>query len=72
MKTKVKIFHLKRNEDESGVSGTGIVAEGVEFSNGMVAMTWLSPHRAINVYESIKTVEMLHGHEGKTQIIYQE
>ena len=27
-------FILRRLEDVSGVSGTGVVAEGVEFSNG--------------------------------------
>lgn len=72
MKAKVKMrrFHLQRNEDETGVSGIGIVAEGVEFTSGMVAMTWHSPHRCLNVYESIKTVEELHGHDGKTIIIF--
>jgi hypothetical protein len=63
-------FQLHREIDETGVSGTGIVAEGVEFTSGMVAMTWLSPHRCVNVYESIKTVEQLHGHQGKTKVIF--
>ncbi len=61
-------FLLRRDIDETGVSGTGYVAEGIEFTSGMVAMTWLSPHRCINVYESIKTVEALHGHGGKTVV----
>lgn len=63
-------FQLHRDQDETGVSGTGIVAEGVEFTSGMVAMTWLSPHRCVNVYESIKTVEQLHGHQGKTRVVF--
>ena len=69
-RTKMRRFQLKRNEDASGVSGTGIVAEGVEFTSGMVAMTWHSPHRCVNIYENIKTVEELHGHEGKTEVIF--
>lgn len=67
-KSNIKTFLLERVEDASGVSGTGIVAEGVEFTSGMVALTWFSPHRCVNIYESIKTVEELHGHEGKTII----
>lgn len=63
-------FQLHRDEDETGVSGVGIVAEGIEFTSGMVAMTWLSPHRCVNVYESIKTVEQLHGHGGKTRVVF--
>lgn len=63
-------FYLERDVDETGVSGTGRVAEGIEFTSGAVAMTWLSTHRAISIYESIKTVEALHGHEGNTRIIW--
>lgn len=31
-------FELHREEDVSGVSGTGVVAEGVAFSDGRVLM----------------------------------
>ena len=34
----IKRFRFKRTEDVSGISGTGIVAEGVEFTNGKVVM----------------------------------
>lgn len=67
---QAKLFELHRDDDETGVSGTGVVAEGVEFTSGMVAMTWISPHRCINIYESIKTVEALHGHEGRTRVVW--
>ena len=40
--TAPRAFVLQRNEDETGVSGTGIVAEGVEFSDGTVALRWTS------------------------------
>lgn len=69
-KSAMRRFQLRRDEDETGVSGIGVVAEGVEFTSGMVAMTWYSPHRCINIYESVKTVEELHGHEGKTEIVF--
>jgi len=34
-------FLLVRDCDPSGVSGTGIVAEGVQFSDGTAVMHWL-------------------------------
>lgn len=39
-----RAFVLQCNEDETGVSGTGIVAEGVEFSDGTVALYWNYDH----------------------------
>lgn len=69
-KSAMRRFQLHRKEDESGVSGTGIVAEGIEFTSGAVAMTWYSHQRCFNFYESIKTVEELHGHDGKTEIVF--
>jgi hypothetical protein len=40
----MKPFWLERVEDESGVSGVGRVAEGVIFSSGWCAVTWLTEH----------------------------
>lgn len=36
-------FTIARNFDESGVSGTGVVIEGVEFACGRIALKWLTP-----------------------------
>lgn len=66
--SNARLFVLRRNEDASGVSGTGIVAEGVCFSNGKVALHWLSCMGAVNVYDSMQVCETLHGHDGKTVI----
>ena len=49
----MKIFYLNRTEDESGISGTGRVAQGFVFDNGKVAVTWLSEHPSVTVYDSI-------------------
>lgn len=68
--TAMRRFQLHRDVDETGISGTGVVAEGVEFSNGRVTFTWLTHQEAVNNYGSMKTVEELHGHGGKTRIIY--
>ena len=63
-------FKVKRDEDESGVSGTGIVAEGVEFDDGMVAMKWLSHKSTVTFFANIKHLKDLHGHGGKTKVVW--
>jgi len=62
------MFYLVRKEDESGVSGTGRVAQGFVFDNGKVAVTWLSEHPSTTIYDSIGEVRAIHGHEGKTEL----
>ena len=65
----MKIFYLNRTEDESGISGTGRVAQGFIFDNGKVCVTWLSEHPSVTVYDSIGEVRAINGHQGKTEII---
>ena len=65
----MKLFELRREEDESGVSGTGTVAQGVIFDNGKCALTWLTKYTSIAVYESIELVIAIHGHNGKTKVV---
>lgn len=62
-------FVLYRELDISGVSGTGIVAEGVVFSDGSVALRWTTNgvHSTV-IHESIQTVLAVHGHNGSTVI----
>lgn len=75
----MRMFEVVRTEDITGISGTGIVAEGVEFSDGTVAMRWkevpedhpnyLRGVRATTViHQNIKSVEALHGHNGATTV----
>jgi len=65
-------FHLLRSEDISGLSGCGIVACGVVFDDGKVAMEWTGNHSSINIYSNIEDVEYLHGHQGRTQVIWED
>lgn len=58
-------FYMKRDEDVSGVSGTGRVADGVEFENGLCAVTWKSEYPSVTIYQSITVVEKVHTHKGK-------
>jgi hypothetical protein len=63
-------FHLFRSEDVSGTSGTGIVAEGVLFSTGTCVLAWTSLHRSIGVYQSLSELVAIHGHDGRTRVVW--
>lgn len=59
-------FELIRDVDVSLVSGTGRVAEGVEFSDRSIALRWRSSTPSTTVFDRIEHVEAVHGHHGKT------
>lgn len=63
-------FHVLRDTDVSGVSGTGFVAEGVVFENGQVALSFRGKLHAVEVLENIETVIAIHGHNGATRIVW--
>jgi len=66
-------FHFDRVEDASGVSGCGRVAEGCLFTDtGEAVIHWLGAHGSINVYHSIDDVILVHGHEGRTKIVFDD
>jgi hypothetical protein len=67
---RISTFHLLRHEDESGVSGTGWVAEGAVFSNGWVVLIWPTVNPSLNLYPSIEALEAVHGHGGLTRIVF--
>jgi hypothetical protein len=67
----MKAFILHRNEDVSGVSGIGVVAEGVQFTDGKVALRWITgEHRSTVLWDSVESVEKIHGHDGRTMVIW--
>lgn len=63
-------FYLWRKEDQSGVSGCGVVATGIQFRNGWVAMTWLTEHSSVVFYPNIEDAIAVHGHGGKTEFVW--
>lgn len=68
----MRLFQLYRHQDASGVSGTGVVAEGVEFTNGECALHWLSEKPSIALYPSIDDLKDIHGHGGMTKVVWVE
>jgi hypothetical protein len=61
-------FVLVRYEDATGVSGTGVVAEGVQFSTGKCVLAWLTRFESLCIYDSIDDIRRIHGHDGKTHV----
>jgi hypothetical protein len=60
---------LFRDEDETGISGTGPVAWVVEFPDGVAVTRWVvTDVRQTCVWESIDHVLAIHGHGGKTRL----
>ena len=65
-------FRLIRDEDVTGISGTGIVAEGTLFSNGEVVVAWLGEDPSVVHWpKGIRSVEKISGHGGKTRIVWE-
>lgn len=66
----MKNFELHRIVDETGISGTGIIAEGTIFADGTCALRWKTDAKSTAVYDDLKTLERIHGHQGKTKVVY--
>lgn len=63
------MFELHRTEDPSGITSTGIIAQGVEFDDGWVALSFLNSV-SVGVYESMDEIDRIHGHDGKTIVVW--
>jgi len=64
----MKLFYLRREEDETGKSGIGRVAQGVQFDDSTVAIRWLSETASTILYANIAEAKQVHGHDGKTVV----
>jgi hypothetical protein len=63
-------FTLYRKRDVSGVSGTGLVAYGVVFPDGVAVTRWNAKIAQTCVWASIGEVEHVHGHGGATEVVW--
>ncbi|MEU8907017.1 hypothetical protein [Streptomyces mirabilis] len=69
-------FLVQRDQDASGISGTGVVAEGVQFSDGWVVTHWLDqapmwePKTDVWHHKGTGPVTKIHGHGGATRIVW--
>ncbi len=69
----MKTYELIRDVDDSGVSGTGKVAEACVFSNGRCVIAWVGSEKtgiqSIVVYDSLGDAEKIHGHGAHTRFV---
>jgi hypothetical protein len=62
-------FKLVRDVDVSGVSGVGVVADGVLWPDGAAAIRWRGERPSTVHYDRIDHVRHVHGHGGATRIV---
>lgn len=67
---KMRRFELHRDDDETGVSGTGVVAAGCVFEDGKVVMRWRTKTASTTSFDNLNDVLAVHGHGGKTRIVW--
>lgn len=67
-----RTFGLIRQHDVTGVSGTGRVAEGVQWPDGTVSVRWRGPRPSIVHWGGLADVEAVHGHGGHTHIAWDD
>jgi hypothetical protein len=67
-------FQLHRDVDPTGIAGTGIVAQGVEFDDGTVALRWLTewPTSVVFHDRGMEAVLKVHGHGGQTRVVFED
>jgi hypothetical protein len=69
-------FRVYRDQDVSGVSGTGVIAEGCQFSTGWVVTHWLDqppmnePKTDVWYHKGTSPITKVHGHGGATRIVW--
>jgi hypothetical protein len=68
--TQARRFVVVRNVDHTGVSGTGYVADGVEWADGHVTLRWFGEHSSTVGWSSLDHAIAVHGHDGATQFVF--
>lgn len=74
---KVRIFHMIRHGDESGVSGVGLVLDGVVFRDGTCVVRWCTKKAPSStaIYRSYREFRDIHIDRhptNKTQIVWEK
>lgn len=66
----IRRFELHRDADHTGVSGTGVVAEGVQFSDGTCVVRWKGEAASTVAWASLEHAARVHGHGGATRFVF--
>lgn len=73
-------LHLERDSDVSGVSGTGVVAMGVDLGipgvpggPNVLVLHWFGAFGTTVVHhQGLESVLAIHGHDGRTRVVYDD
>lgn len=68
--TQPRLFHLQRDTDITGISGTGIVAHGVQWPDHTVTIRWTGDQPSTVNWSHLNDAIAVHGHGGHTRIIW--
>ena len=74
----MRTFEVVRNNDETGISGTGKVIEGVVFEDGTCVTRWVagtSPGRSTVIWDSFGAFMAIHVSphpDNKTEIVFSD
>ncbi|GIG56902.1 hypothetical protein Lfu02_12740 [Longispora fulva] len=66
-------FALRRWRDDTGVSGLGIVAYGVAWTDDKVVLRWLGTTTGVAqvcVFDSLDDLMRIHGHGGRSEVVW--
>lgn len=63
-------FELHRDTDVSGVSGTGVVADGILWPDGSANIRWRGAMPSVVFWHSMEHAEAVHGHVGSTRFVW--
>ncbi len=66
----MRTFQLHRDVDVTGVSGTGIVADGVVWPDGTASVRWRGDRQSVVHWDNAESIEAIHGHGGATRIVW--
>lgn len=67
-----RLFHLQRDTDHSGASGTGHVADGVLWPDRTVTLRWRGPMPSTVNWNELAHAQAIHGHDGATRIVFND
>ena len=63
-------FELHRDADVTGVSGTGVVADGVLWPDGSCSIRWRGDRPSVVFWADVLDAEYVHGHAGATEFVW--
>lgn len=57
---KPRVFQVIRHKDGKGISGTGLIIDGVVLSSGKVIIEWHSGNRSVSIFDSLNSFLAVH------------